>query len=492
MEHKTLPLDLLDGHKQNYRQHPDEQITHIGASLARFHQVRSIVIAPEPNGRYTILAGHGVVEAARRNTIEQVACDIVPAEWDEVTRRAYIVADNNLSNGASDDSAMLAQFLQEQVDAGYDLASLGSDEETLRQMLSELGDEYLGNDEQSTMEEETEDVSLSDQDKRLFSLDMIASTAYQYFRSTGFPYRKLPLYMCMQEINKLARLDNEKLLHSNLGYHVADTYHPHRFHSSAENMWSPYKAFHDDKRLNKTFQLYLGELGSGIVPLDILGNLCVVSTTQACANFRPGFAMHLYKKYCQPEAVVLDTSTGYGGRLIGFIASGLAGTYIGIDPNTVTHEGNQHMASDLYFSENVELHNMPAEDVDHDVVRNRCDFAFTSPPYFAKEHYSDEDTQSWKRYGTGDAWRTGFLQKMLALQYAALKPGSHAIVNIADVQLRGEWYPLAQWTIEDGKSAGFTHVETLEFPLNRRFGEGHTDEVAMEPVIVFRKEVSHA
>ena len=147
MEHKSIPLSLLDEHKQNYRNHPDEQIKQIGASLARFDQVRSIVVAPESNGRYTILAGHGVVEAARRNNIEQLACDIVPHEWSDLTRKAYIVADNNLPSGASDDDAMLAKLLTEQKDAGFDIASLGSDDETLRQMLESLGNEYLGDGE---------------------------------------------------------------------------------------------------------------------------------------------------------------------------------------------------------------------------------------------------------------------------------------------------------------------------------------------------------
>lgn len=145
MEHKRLSLSLLDGHKQNYRSHPPEQIVHLKASLERFSQVRSIVVAPEPGGRYTILAGHGVVEAARECGITELNCDVVPAEWDAVTRNAYLVADNHINNGATDDETLLAELLNEQVNAGYDLASLGSDEETLRQMLASLDNDLLSN-----------------------------------------------------------------------------------------------------------------------------------------------------------------------------------------------------------------------------------------------------------------------------------------------------------------------------------------------------------
>jgi hypothetical protein len=147
MEHKVISTSLLDGHKRNYRSHPPEQIQKLKSSLERFQQVRSIVVAPAQDGRYTILAGHGIVEAAREVGINEINCDIVPAEWDQVTRDAYLVADNLHSQDAVDDDELLAQLLQAQADAGYDLAALGTDEEALRQMLVSLGDEYLGSDE---------------------------------------------------------------------------------------------------------------------------------------------------------------------------------------------------------------------------------------------------------------------------------------------------------------------------------------------------------
>ena len=223
--------------------------------------------------------------------------------------------------------------------------------------------------------------------------------------------------------------------------------------------------------------------------MDMWGKLLMVSGCQSLSNFRPGFAAYIYRQFCPPNAIVLDTSTGYGGRLVGFIGSGIDGFYIGIDPNTQTHAGNLRMAQELLFADRVELHNMPAEDVPHEAVAGRCDFAFTSPPYFRKEHYSDEDTQSWKRYQTGDAWRDGFLLPMMALQYAALKPNCYAVVNIADVKIKSKTYPLAEWTIDAGKAAGFEFVRRDEFPLTRRFGAGMDDEVATEPVLVFRRPV---
>jgi hypothetical protein len=291
----------------------------------------------------------------------------------------------------------------------------------------------------------------------------------------------------MQEINKLAKTEPENLLGTDTAYHVADTYHPHRFHAAAEKMKSPASAFDDATALRKAIRLVIEENQSNVTDSQLARKLAIVNGTQAASNFRPGFACYLYRRFCTPGSTVLDTSTGYGGRLVGFMASGVAGRYIGIDPNVPTHDGNIRMAADLGFADRVELHNLPAEDVSHDVVADRCDFAFTSPPYFAKEHYSDDDTQSWVRYQDGESWRSGFLQPMMSLQYAALKPGSVAVVNIADVKLRGKTWPLVEWTKEAATESGFAYVDTEHFGLTKRFGADMSEEVATEPVLIFRK-----
>lgn len=151
-----LPLVSLYPHARNYRSHPPEQLKMLKASLERFGQVRSIVAKENGDGSYTIIAGHGIVLAAQElvnahasyyEKLGSLRCDLIPSSWPMIECEAYLIADNNHAQHASDDETLLAQLLQEQQDAGYDLASLGTDDETLRQMLEALGDEYLGSDE---------------------------------------------------------------------------------------------------------------------------------------------------------------------------------------------------------------------------------------------------------------------------------------------------------------------------------------------------------
>jgi hypothetical protein len=321
---------------------------------------------------------------------------------------------------------------------------------------------------------------------RIFRDDEILSAAFEYHRRQGFPYRELSPALCMQEIEELSRVEGKALIHTRLGYKVADVFHHHRMHAAANGMKSPLSAFEDDKKLAKAIRLEYKLAGKARVWPG--GILTLVNGTQACSNFRPGFAAYLYREFAPDNATVLDTSTGYGGRLIGAVASQKVAKYIGIDPNVPTYEANIRMARALRFEHLIELINLPAEDVEHELVRERCDFSFTSPPYFAKELYSQDDTQSWVRYKTGEQWRDKFLQAMLALTFASLKPGAFAIVNIADVKLKKKVYPLVEWTIELGKRVGFEYLRTEKFPMMTRFGAHMADEVATEPVIVFRKQ----
>lgn len=155
-ENRVVPMVMLFPHPRNYRQHPPQQITNLKKSLERFGQGRSIVVQEHENGSYTIVAGHGIYQAADELGYKELRADILPKDWTEAQVQGYLVADNLHSADATDDDELLAHLLQEQKDSGYDLAALGSSDETLRQMLQELGDGYLsaGEDEADEGEDE--------------------------------------------------------------------------------------------------------------------------------------------------------------------------------------------------------------------------------------------------------------------------------------------------------------------------------------------------
>ena len=317
----------------------------------------------------------------------------------------------------------------------------------------------------------------------------IIDDAYEYYCKAGFPYPDLTKFEMMQEINKLASMPLEDCQRSRIAYKVADTFHKHRFHSSAINMKSPFDSFNIEKNLRKALKM---ELSEATIKKTTIPFLNLVNGTQACANFRPAYARLMYDRHSPDKSVVFDSSTGYGGRLTGFLASNCS-KYIGVDPNTLTHKANQKLFNTLKNNnKECQLINLPAEDVnvDEHKIKGVADFSFTSPPYFTKEIYSDEETQSCNRYSEYAHWMLNFLQPMMKLNYDVLKSGGKTIINIEDVKIKNKVYPLVEDTIEAGKDVGFEYIKTEVFELQNRttMQDGIKVSVpAFERVIIFKK-----
>lgn len=451
-ELRRVKASELIPNEKNWRTHPPEQKEILEGILNEVGIVGAVIAYETPQG-LKLIDGHLRAEMLDQE-IPVIVLDVNEKEADKVLATYDPVGDR-----AETDPVKLKALLTE----------LDFDSQALQGLADELEAEVA--DLQETPKPEL---------KVIIPNERIIEECFKYYRIYGFPYRNMPLYEMMQEINKLANTDRESLKNTKCAYMVADTYHHHRYHANADGRKSIIQAFNDDKSLQRACMLAI-ELGD-----DVYSLIGFVHGAHGLSNFRPGYALHYYQTYAPENAVVLDTSTGFGGRMIGFFASGLQ-RYIGIDPNTLTHNANLKMANDLGFADKIELINLPAEDVPHETVFERCDFAFTSPPYFCKEHYSEEETQSWRRYPEALLWRDGFLKPMLALQFAGLKHGCYSVVNIADVNIKGVKYPLADWTVECAKEVGFTLEKTDEFLMPVRFGANHSDERASEPVFIFQK-----
>jgi ParB-like chromosome segregation protein Spo0J len=135
---EVVPIEAIADHPRNYRAHPDEQVAKLRASIARFGQVKSVVIQRGAPGKFLMVAGHGVKQAAIEQGLETLRADVIPADWTEEQILGYLVADN--MTGAEDDIGQLVALLQEQQTAGYDIASLGYTDDDVEAFLRELRD----------------------------------------------------------------------------------------------------------------------------------------------------------------------------------------------------------------------------------------------------------------------------------------------------------------------------------------------------------------
>jgi DNA modification methylase len=130
------PLANLKPHPKNYNRHSDAQITRLMESLERFGQPKEIV-----TWQGFIIAGHGLVEAARRLGEKTLRARDMSMDWTETEALAFMAADNELARLGDPDEAALAQLVAGLGDIDAQLAALAAGtKERLKELLATLQD----------------------------------------------------------------------------------------------------------------------------------------------------------------------------------------------------------------------------------------------------------------------------------------------------------------------------------------------------------------
>src|SRR6266516_1037665 len=131
INHSTVVLlDTLKMHPRNYRTHPDDEIEHLMESIRDHGIYRNVVISKDGK---TILAGHGVVEAARRLGLMHVPVFQTDYMPDDPRALKLLIGDNEIQHLVENDDRALTELLRELRDID-DLFGTGYDE----MMLSNL------------------------------------------------------------------------------------------------------------------------------------------------------------------------------------------------------------------------------------------------------------------------------------------------------------------------------------------------------------------
>jgi ParB family transcriptional regulator, chromosome partitioning protein len=121
MKIETRAIDSLRPDSRNARKHGARNLATIRASLEQFGQRRAAVVRSDG----TVLAGNGMLEAARSLGWSELSVTVVPDEWSEEQARAYALADNRTGELAEWDLTVLDEHLFDLSDAGVDIVALG-------------------------------------------------------------------------------------------------------------------------------------------------------------------------------------------------------------------------------------------------------------------------------------------------------------------------------------------------------------------------------
>lgn len=117
---ETRDIETLTAHPKNARKHPTGQIDQIVASIREFGFTAPVLI----DERDVILAGHGRVTALGRLGARIVPV-IVANGWSPERKRAYLIADNKIAQGATWDEGLLKVELDDLRSMGLNLGAVG-------------------------------------------------------------------------------------------------------------------------------------------------------------------------------------------------------------------------------------------------------------------------------------------------------------------------------------------------------------------------------
>jgi hypothetical protein len=163
--------------------------------------------------------------------------------------------------------------------------------------------------------------------------------------------------------------------------------------------------FHKNGRNNKIqiymkiFQLYFGSI----------------------AVFKPLIAMNIYYKF--KPSCILDFTMGWGGRMLAAYKMNI--DYIGIDQNTNLIKPYEEMVLKIInnYSSSTKINLLFKNCLEIDYSLLDYDMVFTSPPYYNKEVYSNQEVM------TKDQWNE-FYKSIIDRTYKNLKLGGHYCLNV--------------------------------------------------------------
>jgi len=250
--------------------------------------------------------------------------------------------------------------------------------------------------------------------------------------------------------------------------------------------------FFDDKKLKRAIRIcFEFRQGDRLVYPNLLRTALELVTGENIQNFKAQNARAIAEHLCPVMfGNVYDYSAGYGGRLLGITSSNMRFNYTCVDPNTETITYLNYL--NTVIQEAIGTKGTIVQSVSEQYQPQGVDLAFSSPPYFNLEKYSDEETQCMVQFKTLDEWFEGYVAPTMANIYRGLEDDGVFATNISDYKTYGQKEPVEvceRW-IQTAEKIGFKHAGIIKMMLNTRPGVGNNrleKHSKWEGVYVFTK-----
>ena len=241
---------------------------------------------------------------------------------------------------------------------------------------------------------------------------------------------------------------------------------------------SMYERFFDDDILKAAIKNYL-EIGKPIHNLRTIFFSYARLYYDTPINFSPMRAKVIFEHYCPENGTIYDYSAGFGGRMLGALCSQQNFNYVAVDPNYNTFMNLKKLG--LYIEETLNVKNKFT-------IYNLCsekfqpqeesiDFAFSCPPFFKKEIYSDEITQSINNYPQYQEWLENYVRPTIKNSFLALKETGVYGVDILNYTYNGKTYNLIEDWCRIAQEEGFVYKDKITVASRFRKKENEGENI---------------
>lgn len=282
--------------------------------------------------------------------------------------------------------------------------------------------------------------------------------------------------------------DGDNLItQSSLGMLLLDYLFPNLHFAKTWNLDDcVYSRFYDDEKLKACIKRYMEHYTFENLRTPFF--MYARFFWNAPTNYLPMRAKAIFEKFCPKNGVIYDYSCGYGGRMLGALCSSNNYKYIGCEPNKDTFANLKYLGYEIEKitgkSASHELFNCCSEDLE--LPERFVDFAFSCPPFYALEIYSDEETQSINKFKTYTEWLEGYIRPTIKHIYKSLKPGGKFGIDISNFYYKAKKYFFVDDIIKIANDEGFKYDKL--YPIISRNRKLMNDLHDIECIHIFIKE----
>ena len=300
---------------------------------------------------------------------------------------------------------------------------------------------------------------------------------FGHYRSVGFPFMKHTEerlgYLVKEFEGCRPKSENGIIAHNTVGQSLCENFFPNIYECSRKGFKPPLELWQEDGFLRK---LVRNRLQHADRITDASMRTGIKLTKSCVSNFKPSIAKYLYSEFCR-NGKVLDYSCGFGSRMLAAMSLGM--DYCGFEPSEKTYNGLLSFGEFLRkrIGGSFEIRKDGSEKAPF--RRDYFGFAFSSPPYFDFEHYSDDEGQSLARFPEFENWLKGYWFKTMQNCYDSLVKDGFFGMCLSSATLGN----LFEKTFLFAKEIGFHFYKDFSVPFKHVLSGGNKSET----ILIFSK-----